>query len=118
MNKRYIDNLLPQAIEAIINNNKIYDNTTYSAHNEFISYISGFAIAVSQSGIRQAILFYSKKGSAKFDRSAMIDVLGELMNENLIQKAENNATLPHEFKQKLLDTSVAFKMALRTLIKK
>ena len=118
MNKKYIDNLLPQAIETIKNNARIYDNTNHSAHNEFIGYISGFAIAVSQSGVRQAILFYSKQGSAKYDRRAMLEVLGELMNDNLVQKAESNTTLSHEFKQNLLDTSVAFKMALRTLIKK
>jgi len=110
MNKRYIEKSIPKAIELIMNNSKIYNQEKKQVPNEFMGYISSFAVSVTMSGAIQAIIFYQDKGSAKFHREAVLEVIRELMDvPNLMEHLKHN---PLD-KEKLLDSAIACKMALR-----
>ncbi len=110
MNKRYIEASIPKAIKLIQENSKIYNSELKQVPNEFIGYISSFAVSVTLSGSIQAIIFYSDKGSAKFHREEMLSVIASLMGvNNLLNHLKEN---PLD-KEKLLDSAIAFKMALR-----
>ncbi len=114
MNKRYIENKIPEAIELIRKNAKVYFEKEDAVPNEFMGYISSFAVSVTLSGPVQAITFYQDKGSAKFHREEMIRVIKELMEvegdfENFINYMKENPSK----KAKLLDSAITFKMALR-----
>ena len=111
MNKRYIENSIPKAIELINNNPNIYNETLKKVPNEFMGYVSSFAVAIAQSGAIQAVTFYEDRGSAKFPREEILNVIKELMEvENLREYIANNPILG---KEKLLDSAIVFKMALR-----
>ncbi len=111
MNKRYIEKSIPEAIKLIKENKNIYNEVQKAIPNEFMGYVSSFAVSVTLSGAVQATVFYSDKGSAKFHREEMLNVIKELMGvgDNLIEHLKNN---PLD-KEKLLDSAIAFKMALR-----
>ena len=110
MNKRYIESAIPKAIEFIKNEPKIYNDELKKVPNEFMGYISSFSVSVTMSGSMQSIIFYSDKGSAKFHREAMLDVIRKLMDvQDLRGHLERNPLA----KEKLLDSAIAFKMALR-----
>jgi len=111
MNKKYIEEKIPEAIELIKNNNKIYFKDKDAVPNEFVGYISSFAVAVTQSGPIQAITFYQDKGSAKYHREEMLKVIKQLMGVkgDFIEYIKNNP----DKKSKLIDSAIAFKMALR-----
>jgi len=110
MNRRYIEKSIPKAIELIKNNAKIYNNEKKSVPNEFIGYISSFAVSVTLSGSIQALIFYGEKGSAKFHREEILRIIAILMEVTDLQAH----MIAHPLdKEKLLDSAIAFKMALR-----
>jgi len=111
MNKRYIEKSIPEAIRLIKANNKIYNKSENAIPNEFMGYVSSFAVSVTLSGAVQAIVFYNDKGSAKFHREEMLNVMATLMgvDGDLMTYIKNN---PLD-KEKLLDSAISFKMALR-----
>lgn len=110
MNKRYIEASIPKAIKLIQANNKIYNAELKQVPNEFVGYINSFSVSVTLSGSIQAIIFYNDKGSAKFHREEMLKVIATLMGVNdLMEHLKAN---PLD-KEKLLDSAIAFKMALR-----
>jgi len=109
MNKRYIEASIPKAIKLIEENSKIYNSELKQVPNEFMGYISSFAVAVTLSGPIQAIIFYGNKGSAKFHREEMLTVISTLMEVNdLMEHIQQN---PLD-KEKLIDSAIAFKQAL------
>ncbi len=111
MNKKYIEQSIPKAIKYIEENKNIYNENENAVPNEFMGYVSSFAVAVTLAGPIQAVTFYEDNNhSARFPREEMISVIKKLMEvEDLIEHLKNN---PLE-KSKLIDSAIAFKMALR-----
>ncbi|MEA1879089.1 MAG: hypothetical protein U9N11_00370 [Campylobacterota bacterium] len=110
MNKRYIEESIPKAIKLIKDNQKIYNETLNQVPNEFMGYVSSFAVAVTMSGAVQAVVFYNDNGSATFPRKEMLNVIANLMD---IENLEDHLKEYPLDKEKLLDSAIAFKMALR-----
>lgn len=113
MNKRYIESSIPKAIKAIKENSKIYNKDSKKVPNEFNAYVSSFAVSVTISGAVQAVVFYSNQGSARFPRDEILKVLASLMDIDTLDNLRIHIEKNPLAKEKLLDSAIAFKMALR-----
>ena len=120
MNRREIERLIPIAIKAIRNNPKIYNSEKKAVPNEFAGYVNSFAVSITLSGVYQAIIFYSqekKENKPKFHRNEMIFEIRKMMKK--IPKGETlqiyleKAPVTADFKEELLDATIAFKTALQ-----
>ncbi len=131
MNKRFIEELIPKAIELIDKNDKM--KVDGGIPNEFNAYISSLGTSLSQAGLRQSIIFYSmpkenkeqniKGHGANHNREEIIKVAEKLLQqkgiipENInILEYVNSKSLEElvNFKPKLIDTIIAIKMAIRS----
>jgi hypothetical protein len=110
MNRRYIEKSIPEAIKLIKENNKIYHPEKKQVPNEFVGYVSSFAVAITLSGAFQATIFYQEAHKANFPREEMLEVIAKLMGvDNLLEHLKDNPLA----KERLIDSAMAFKMALR-----
>jgi len=113
MNRREIERLIPIAIKAIRNNPKIYNSEKKAVPNEFTGYVNSFAVSIRLSGVYQAIIFYRKKDSgAKFPREEMLYEIEKMMKIENLQTYLEDAPVTADFKEKLLEATIAFKSAL------
>jgi len=119
MNRREIERLIPIAIKAIRNNPKIYNSKEKIVPNEFTGYVSSFAVSITLSGVYQAIIFYRKENSgAKFPREEMIYEIEKMMKIDNLQTYLEKAPVTADFKEKLLEATIAFKSALQVFVLK
>lgn len=119
MNKR-IDNYLPDAIK-IISEIKIADKNGL-VKNEFNGYFSSFGASIIQSGLKPTLAFFSNENSDTAKQKAKIPkaIYKLVINRNI--EPEANALLMYiinennekELLPKILDASIALKLALRT----
>lgn len=113
MNRREIERLIPIAIKAIRENPKIFHNEKKVVPNEFMGYVNSFAVSISLSGVYQAIIFYrNNESSAKFHREEMIYTIEKMMQIENLQTYLEDAPVTAEFKEKVMDATIAFKTAL------
>jgi len=92
-------------------NEHIYNQHKDAVPNEFIGYVSSFAVSVALSGPAQALTFYESQGKAKFHREEIVSVMTRLME---IESDLSTYMRKHpEKKEKLLACAVALKEALR-----
>lgn len=137
--KKRIEKYIPDAIR-LIKDVKIADEEG-NVNNEFNGYFSSFGAAIVQSGLRPALAFFSniKKGKTEDRAKIMVAIYllvvpmkaQEALQQKitLLQKKEDqekerilallNYVLNHEAEEKLLkakiiDASIALKLAVRT----
>jgi len=119
MNKR-IDKYLPVAIE-IIRDVEIADENGH-VKNEFNGYFSSFGASIIQSGLKPALAFFSNENSETAKQKAKIPkAIYKLVIDKDIEPEANalllyiiNENKEKELLPKILDASIALKLALRT----
>jgi len=124
MNKKFIDDMIPVAIESIEKNGIAVDGVVPSPYN---GYIASFATSVVRAGIRQSVIFFcNEEANTRENRAQMMLVLQEVLQQG--NKMPSNTSLVdfvnqagteelHRFKTDIMDAAVACKMALRTFKK-
>lgn len=122
MNKKYVNDKLPCAIDAIkkcgIADKEDKVDKTYRGQ------ISSFGAAVAMGSFKAAVAFFSDKGSASVDRFKLIQAMdyvvggGEKVNDakvickNILSMSDPLET--EKLKTQYLDASIAIKLAMNT----
>ncbi|MCD4675189.1 MAG: hypothetical protein K8S18_04230 [Desulfobacula sp.] len=118
--KKRIENYLPRALE-IVKELGIAEND--EVPSEFNGYISSFGAAIIQSGLKQAATFFSNENSrTDQDRAKIVKAVYLLICDNPDPKAKSDALSKlleekgrtHLMTEKVIDASVALKLAIRT----
>lgn len=125
MNKKNIEMMIPIAMDEI--ENKFKNSREDGIESKYFGYVNSFGACVIQSGLSQTLTFYGAEGS-EADRKAIANLF-----EAILKKFNNNLK-PHEkllertlfinekgsefekiqWKNRLLETNVALKLAMRT----
>ena len=113
MNKKYIDKLIPKAIEQL---NSLVKNG--SIDKVYQGYLASFGPTVIQSGLLQTVMFYT----ADENKNQVIKIMYELIKDDLnaTQNSmkdfliENQNYKNHTIKNKILEANIACKLSIRT----
>jgi hypothetical protein len=106
MNNKNIEQLIPKAIEKLSSFNK------KKVHQ---SYLASFGPSVIFSGIVRTVTIYGDKSDSNKDRRAILKIMFSLINEDIdsfIANEKSNSN--YSLKNKILEASVACKLAIRT----
>lgn len=115
MNKRKIDQLLPEARQAIIDCGISENKVTISS--EFRRYISSFGAAVSNGSLLAAIAFFNQQKSAKDDRPKLMQAIHQMLGSKRNDLFEYAATAQtpaekRKMKEDILNCAIALKLAM------
>ena len=126
MNKLNIEKMIIHAMENLDDNHKIVKNNEIDS--KYFGYISAFGPSVIQSGLLQTIAFYCSKSE---DKKHIIDLMEETLKKaKLIETTKDLLTYVREtlnskefanrsvLKNKILDSCIACKLAMKTYKKK
>lgn len=109
MNNKNIERLIPKAIDLLQN---------FPKEKVYQGYLASFGPTVITSGIFQAVAFYSGDDKKKKVIKLMFDLIKEDLKTNhltlLNVLEENDNYKNYEIKNRILEASVACKLAIRT----
>lgn len=120
MNKEYVDEMLPIAIEAIEKCGIANENGEVS--KSFRGQIASFGAAVAMGSFKSAVAFFSENGNASVDRAKLIQAIDYIIRDNkkslrtakdickeILDLSNDDVKIR---KDKFLDASIAIKLAL------
>lgn len=109
MNAKRVERLIPKAIELL---------QDFPKEKVYSGYLAAFGPTVITSGLLQAVAFYS----ADTNKNRVIELMFTLLKEelqtdktkllDLLQESQNKSS--YSLKNKILDASIACKLAIRT----
>ena len=125
MQNNRLEKLLPIAYEALKGNETITKEGN-KIEKAFRGQISSFGAAILTGGLKSAVAFYSVQGNAKTARQALLEVILQILNKGkLLQEGDENDAYTvdnmkrlvfhskdPELQEKILDASVAIKLAM------
>jgi CRISPR-associated protein Cmr5 len=122
MNKRRVDDLIPQLIDYINDNNNKIKNSENKIPREFNGYISNFGASIVQSGLLATVAFFSSdNANSNRDRKLLMSLILNIIKEK--EKKDENDTLLNYIidnkdkidliKEEIIDIAVATKLAIR-----
>jgi CRISPR-associated protein Cmr5 len=119
--KKRIEGYIPRAIELI---NEVHIANNGIVKNEFNGYFSSFGAAIIQSGLKPALAFFSNtKSDAAANRAKILTAIYVLIigggSEGVTPKMLIEYVIDHPndeevLKAKIVDASIALKLAVRT----
>ncbi|MEM4260566.1 MAG: type III-B CRISPR module-associated protein Cmr5 [Candidatus Woesearchaeota archaeon] len=121
--KKQIEEMIPRAIDVA---NKIIANKDGKISNQFNGYISSFGAAVITSGLIPAVAFFTaEKSRAEEEREKIPIALYYIAlkkseqpncdnSKILLNELLKNKSNIESFKNKIIDASIALKLAIRT----
>lgn len=121
MNKRRVDDLIPQVIDYINDNNNKIKNLENKVPREFNGYIANFGASIIQSGLLATVAFFERKESkSKEDREKLPQLIIDIINKNngsnekyLLDYIIKNKNKINLIKEEIIDIAVATKLAIR-----
>jgi len=136
MNKKSIDDMIVIAMRLIqANELKILDNITQKIPSEYFSYLASFGPTVIQTGLIQAVTFYSNINTSEGkNRKKIIDLMEKVLKENKSipdndtslteylndqwTKKDNQFARRIQLETCVMEACTACKLAIRTFPKK
>lgn len=131
-----IEKLIPAALDAIDENlAKHEDYKEKGIPSAYQSAISGFGTSILQMGLLPTLaVYYDTDNQSGITRKLLLDVLYAIILDNSVERSEalesalvqrndsgnflrtvsSSAEVKNEFKPKLMDAALAFKLAIRT----
>ena len=114
-----IEKLIPDAIE--IAREKLSKGKT-TMPKGYKSAISSFGASILQAGILPTVAFYSEKGESEINRPFLLDAIFTLIKKQTQQTINEGKLIEYvvknkndkRIKQKILDSAIALKLAIRT----
>lgn len=119
MNKARINELLPDAA-ALLKTHKVA-NEKAEIQKTFRGYISSFGAAIVGGSILAAVAFFSNQSGAKSDRSKLMKIIFDLIDQkfkngsnDLFECVANNKEQEDEIKEEIYNAAIAVKLAMST----
>jgi len=113
MSKKSIERYIPKALEVLEDE---FGDTIPSSYN---GYISSFGASIIQSGLKPTLALFENENAKTLEKkkmltSVILNILDPNTNETSLLRYVVNRKDKQDFKQKIIDISIAVKLSIRT----
>jgi CRISPR-associated protein Cmr5 len=110
MNKRKVDELIPQAYQ-VLRDVRIADEQG-KVDGKWRGQISSFGASIAQGSLLAAVSFFSAQGGADVDRSKLMEAIKRLLKKEQPLFKYVEGTDKRKAKEEILNAAVALKLAM------
>ena len=112
MNKRMVDELIPQAYGVLAEKDIGIADEQGKIDSRWRGQISSFGASVAQGSLLAAVSFFSAQGGAEVDRSKLMKAIAKLLNLDKPLFDYVKAADPLTAKENVINAAIAIKLAM------
>ena len=129
MNRKNIEKMIPVAVEELKRLEKTYPGDKKGIASRYFGYIDSFGPTIIQSGLHQALVFYSEQEEEqdekkKADRNSIVKIIknilssggylnGPNVSQKLVDLVPQDIYQKMTFKNRILEAIIACKLAMK-----